>query len=88
VVRGFLVAAHCTQATALRSESMRRLALARSAWDPSSQPDWLNAESFTRKIQPLLPNVTTSAIATAPGVSWVYASHIGAARSARIHGNG
>jgi hypothetical protein len=47
-----------------------------SAWDPSSLPDWLNAETFMQKIQPLLANVTTSAIATALNVSWVYASHI------------
>ena len=46
------------------------------AWDPSSLPDWLNAEGFTKKIQPLLANVTTSAIATALSVSCVYASHI------------
>ena len=47
-----------------------------SAWDPSTVPDWLNAESYMNKIQPLLANVTTSAISTALGVSWVYASHI------------
>ena len=29
-----------------------------------------------QKIQPMLANVTTSAIATVLGVSWVYASHI------------
>ena len=29
-----------------------------------------------QKVRPLLTNVTTSAIATALGVSWVYASHI------------
>jgi CRISPR-associated protein Cas1 len=70
------VAAHSASAKALRSQSARHHALARSAWDPSSLPDWLNAASFTGKIQPLLANVTTSAIATALGVSWVYASHI------------
>ena len=32
--------------------------------------------SFMQKVQPLLANVTTSAISTALGVSWVYASHI------------
>jgi hypothetical protein len=32
-------------------------ALAMSAWDPSSLPDWLNAETFTEKIRPLLANV-------------------------------
>jgi hypothetical protein len=55
-----------------------------SAWDPSNLPEWLNAESFAQKIQPLLANVTTSAMATALGVSWVYASHI-CAGSKRPH---
>jgi hypothetical protein len=30
----------------------------------------------SEKVQPMLANVTTSAMATALGVSWVYASHI------------
>jgi len=58
------------------SQSRRRHAAGISAWDPSGVPDWLNAKSFTQKIQPRLANVTTSAIATALGVSWVYASDI------------
>jgi hypothetical protein len=70
------VAAHSAKAKALRSESARRHTAAMSAWDPSTLPDWLNAEAFTQKIQPMLANVTTSAIATALGISWVYASHI------------
>jgi hypothetical protein len=41
-----------------------------SAWDPASLPDWLTPEAFIQK------DVTTSSIATALGVSWVYASHI------------
>ena len=49
---------------------------AMSAWDPSSLPDWLTSEAFIKKIQPMLANVTTSAIATVLGVSWVYPSHI------------
>jgi CRISPR-associated endonuclease Cas1 len=70
------VAAHSAKAKALASQSRRRHAAGISAWDPSTLPDWLNAESFMQKVQPLLANVTTSAIATALGVSWVYASKI------------
>jgi len=33
-------------------------------------------QTFTQKVQPMLANVSTSAIANALGVSWVYASHI------------
>jgi hypothetical protein len=53
-----------------------------SVWDPSILPDWLTPEAFTQKIQPMLAIVTTSAIPTALGVSWVYASHIALAPSA------
>ena len=81
-------AAHSANAKALRSQSARHNALARSAWDPSSLPDWLNAEAFAQKIQPLLANVTTSAISTALGVSWLYAPTSVLARNARIHGIG
>lgn len=69
-------AAHSAEAGAAASQSRRRHAAGISSWDPSSLPDWLNAETFTEKIRPLLANLTTSAIATALGVSWVYASHI------------
>jgi hypothetical protein len=44
--------------------------------DPSTLRDWLTPEAFLQKVQPMLGNVRTSAIATALGVSWVYASHI------------
>jgi hypothetical protein len=80
-----MVTAHSASAKALRSQSARSHAVARSAWDPSTLPDWLTPEVFLQKIQPLLANVTTSAIATALGVSWVYASHIRAGRK-RPHG--
>ena len=39
-------------------------------------PAWLTEEVYTRKIQPLLAHTTTSAIASAIGVSWAYAAHI------------
>jgi CRISPR-associated protein Cas1 len=73
---GGTAAAHSASAKAVRSQSARKHALARSAWDPSSLPDWLTPEAFRQRVQPLLANVTTSAISTALGVSWVYASHI------------
>jgi CRISPR-associated endonuclease Cas1 len=70
------VAAHSAQARALSSQSRRRHAAGISAWDPATLPDWLTPEAFIQKIQPMLAKVPTSAIATALGVSWVYASHI------------
>jgi hypothetical protein len=55
---------------------------------PINLPDWLTPEAFIQNVQPMLANVTTSAIATALGISWVYASHIRAGESARIQGTG
>ena len=70
------LAAHSAEARATVLQSRRRHAAAMSAWDPTTLPDWLNADGFVQKIQPMLADVTTSAISTALGVSWVYASHI------------
>ena len=67
------VAAHSATAA---SQSRRRHAAGISSWDPSSLPDWLNAEGFMQKVQPMLANVTRCAMSTALGVSWVYISHI------------
>jgi len=47
--------------------------LARLAWEPSSLPGWLNEDTYTRKIRPLLKDVANSAIMSALGVSVTYA---------------
>ena len=62
------------QAQALRSEAQQRHAAAQKAWDPAAHPAWLNEEAYRQEIQPLLTSFSTSAIATALGVSWAYAS--------------
>jgi len=62
------------QAQALRSEAQQRHSAAQKAWDPASHPSWLNQEAYRQKIQPLLKGISTSALATALGVSWAYAS--------------
>ena len=69
-------AAHTSEVEARRAETQRRNAAARWSWDPSSQPEWLNEEAYTQRIQPLLAKTTTSAISSALGVSWVYAKYI------------
>lgn len=69
------VAAHSASAKALRSESHDTIRPAMSAWDPLPSRT-VECRKLRTKIQPLLASVTTSAIATALGVSWVYASHI------------
>jgi len=70
------MAAHTPEAQARRADTQRRNAAARWSWDPSSQPAWLTEETYARRIQPLLAEISTSAISSALGVSWVYAKYI------------
>jgi CRISPR-associated endonuclease Cas1 len=63
-------------AQAQRSAAQRENAAAVKQWDPASQPDWLTAEAYAEKIQPLLAHVRPAAIAAAIGVTWQYASFI------------
>lgn len=69
------LAAH-TRAEAKRGESRRRHAAGLGAWRPSDQPAWLTEETYLRKIQPRLSNVTVPAIRAAIGVSKSYATDI------------
>jgi hypothetical protein len=63
-------------AQAKRAIKARKNALAQHAWEPSDQPGWLTPDLFTKKIQPLLANVSMSAIRSSIGVSKWYASKI------------
>ncbi len=67
-------------AQAKRRATRLRHAVAETAWDPSTQPDWLTEEFYAQKIQPLLRGVTNSQIATLLGVSKPYASAMRAGR--------
>lgn len=69
-------AASTPEARAKHAQSMSGHAKARASWDASSQPDWLTSELFSQKIQPLLANLSTSAIRSRIGVSRWYASRI------------
>jgi CRISPR-associated endonuclease Cas1 len=63
-------------AQAKRSIKARKNALAQHSWNPSVQPKWLTPELFTHKIQPLLAQLSMSAIRSSIGVSKWYASKI------------
>jgi len=69
-------AARSPRARARHAESERRHAEARSLWDASQQPAWLTTELFSQQIQPLLANISTSAIRSRIGVSRWYARRI------------
>ena len=68
--------AHSPSVLARQSETMRRHMAARKAWVASSQPDWLNEDTYLNRIQPLLRNVSNSEIALALSVSLPYAVDI------------
>jgi CRISPR-associated endonuclease Cas1 len=70
------LASHSSEAEANRAEKGRRHTAARWAWLPSSQPTWLNEQSYRDKVHPLLAGVTVRALASALGVSIPYASNI------------
>jgi hypothetical protein len=70
------IAGHTPDALAKEGKSQRQHAKARSEWKASSQPSWLTAELFSKQIQPLLTEVSTSAIASRIAVSRWYAGRI------------
>jgi CRISPR-associated endonuclease Cas1 len=70
------VAARRPEARAKHIASRKRHAQACSVWDASMQPAWLTSEVFSQQIQPLLPNIPTSAIRLRIGVSRCYAGRI------------
>jgi CRISPR-associated endonuclease Cas1 len=70
------LASHSSEAQANRAEKGRRNTAARWAWLPSSQPAWLNEQSYRDKIHPRLAGVPVRLVASALGVSQPYASNI------------
>jgi hypothetical protein len=80
VARSGRVAAQSPEAQARRAATKRRHDVARRGWLASSQPAWLDNETYTNKIQPRLATITVLAIASAIGVSMPYATDIRAGR--------
>ena len=65
---------------ARRAQTQRQHAIAKKAWQPSSLPPWLNEQTYTNKIQPLLAGIANPVIMSALGVSVTYAIAIRAGR--------
>jgi CRISPR-associated endonuclease Cas1 len=80
VARSGRVAAQRPEAQARRSATKRRHDISRQSWLRSSQPPWLNNDTYIRRIQPRLAGITYSAIASALRVSMPYAADIRAGR--------
>jgi hypothetical protein len=68
------MAAQSLQAQASRAETQRKNAIAQQEWKSDGQS--LSVEMYQREIQPRLPKLSISAIATALSVSWSYAADI------------
>lgn len=69
-------AARSPEARAKHAATRRRHAKACSEWDASTRPAWITDQVYTEEIQPQLPQVSTSAIASRIGVSRWYAGQI------------
>lgn len=70
------IAANLPESREKQGETQRRHNVARRAWQPSELPDWLNAETYLEKVQPLLAGFTRPAIAAALDVSIKYAGDV------------
>ena len=74
------VAARNPESRKKHSETQRRHEAAKRAWRSSSQPAWLNEDSYRKKIQPRLASITISRLASTLGVSEPYAAYVRAGR--------
>ncbi len=74
------VAGHSPEARGRQAEKQRRHAAALKAWHPSDKPEWLDEETYRRKIQPRLSVITVPALSSALGISQPYAAEIRAGR--------
>jgi CRISPR-associated endonuclease Cas1 len=75
--------AHGSQAQVKRSATQLRHGKASRAWNPSTQPAWLTEQFYGEKVQPLLAQLSGTAIARAIGVTCAYGSRI--RRGSRPH---
>ncbi len=76
VARVGRLTAHGSQAQAKRSNTQRRNAISWHSWKASSQPAWLTDQLYSERIQPLLEQMSGTAIARAIGVTCAYGSRI------------
>lgn len=68
--------AHRPDAQAKRSATQQRNANLWRSWDAATQPAWLTEQFYSQKIQPLLSQMSGTAIARAIGVTCAYGSRI------------
>jgi CRISPR associated protein Cas1 len=68
--------ANSPEAQLKRANTQRQNALAQHSWKASDQPEWLIEAFYLEKVQPLLAQVSTSAIARQISISRWYAGRI------------
>ena len=76
VARKGRVASHSCEAETSRADTQRRHTAAIHAWQLSELPEWLNEETYRKRIQPALAGLTVPAISSALGISQPYATDI------------
>jgi CRISPR-associated protein Cas1 len=69
-------AAYTPEARAKLGDKQREQNVARRAWNPADQPEWLDIDAYLTKVQPLLARMTRPAIAAALDVSIKYAGDV------------
>jgi len=80
VSRDGRIAAHTAEAEFKRAATLRSHHAARQNWNPSDQPTWLNEETYRKRIQPRLSEITVRDISSALGISAQYSTHIRAGK--------
>jgi hypothetical protein len=68
------------EARAKKQETIRRQNAAQQAWDPSTQPAWLDNTTYITRVRPLLERLTRSALAAVMNVREDYAGEVRAGR--------
>ena len=76
VARVGRLTAHGPDAQIKRSATQQRNANLWRSWNPSAQPIWLTEQFYSQTIQPLLSQMSGTAIARALGVTCAYGSRI------------
>jgi len=80
IARAGRILAQSAEAQLRRGNANRKHMIAVNRWKPTDNPSWLNEEMFQTRIYPRLAEYSARTIASALGISEVYAANIRAGR--------